>query len=64
MKRFFAAMSPWWRPLLGFAAWGVLIVLVLVSLPFLFDLMSRGIGWIVALFPHPDESWKSCPWCF
>ena len=64
MKRLFAAMSPRWQLLLGFVACGVLIVLVLASSPFLFDLMSRGIGWIMALFPHPDESWKERSWCF
>ncbi len=64
MKRLFSAMSPRWQRLLGFDTWGVFIVLVLVSLPFLFDLMSCGIGWIMALFSHPDESWKECSWCF
>ena len=27
-------------------------------------LVGRGIGWIIGLFPHPDESWKECSWCF
>jgi len=64
MKRLFSAMSIRWQRLFCFAAWGVFVVLVLASLPFLFDLMGRGIGWIMGLFPHPDELWKECPWCF
>ena len=62
MKRVFSATSPGWQRFLCFAACGVFIVMVSVNLPFLFDLMSRGIGWIVALSPHPDESWKGCRW--
>lgn len=64
MKRLFVLISAPWQGLLRFAAWGVFIVLVLASLPFLFDLMSRGIGWIMGLFPRPDDLWKECPWCF
>ncbi len=61
MKRFFAPMSPRWQRLLGFAAWGAHIF---ASAPFLFNVIGRGIGWIIGLFPHPDESWKECSWCF
>jgi hypothetical protein len=64
MKRLFAMISPRWLRLLRFAAWAALVVMVLASLPFLFDLVGRGIGWIIGLFPHPDELWKECPWCF
>lgn len=64
MKRLFVLISPPWQGLVRFAAWGVFIVLVLASLPFLFDLISRGIGWIMGLFPRPDDLWKECPWCF
>lgn len=64
MKRLLVLISPPWQGLRRFAAWGVFIVLVLASLPFLFDLMSRGIGWIMGLFPRPDDLWKECPWCF
>jgi hypothetical protein len=55
MKRFFAAISRRWRRLLRSAAWGALIVALLVGLPFLFDLMNRGIGWIIGLFPHSNR---------
>ena len=63
MKRLFAAMSLRWQRLLEFAAWGTLIVVIFASAPFLFDLVGRGIGWIIGLFPHADELWKECPWC-
>ena len=64
MKRLFAMISPRWQRPLRFAAWGMFIVFVSVNLPFLFDLMSRGIAWIMGLFPHADDLWKECPWCF
>jgi len=63
MKHLFSAMFPRWQRLLRFAAWGVFIVLAVVSLPSLFDLMGRGTGWMMGLFPHPEELWKGCPWC-
>ncbi len=64
MKRLFAMISPRWHRLLPFTASGIFIVFVSVNLPFLFDLMSRWIGWIMGLFPRPDDLWKECPWCF
>ena len=64
MKRLFAAESLRWRILLRFAAWAVLIVLIFASAPFLFDVLSRGMEWIAGLFPHPDNLWKECSWCF
>lgn len=64
MNRIFVAISPQWKRLLRFVGWAALIVLLLASLPFLFDLMNRGIGWIIGLFPRPDDLWKECSWCF
>ena len=63
MKRLFSVMSPRTRRLVEFAAWGALIVMLFASAPFLFDLIGRGIGWIIGLFSHPDELWRECPWC-
>ena len=63
MKRLLAAMAPRWQRLFEFAAWGALIVVIFASAPFLFDLVGRGIGWIIGLFPRPEELWKECPWC-
>lgn len=64
MKWLSAMISPRWQRLLRLVAWAPLIVLFLASLPFLFDLMNRGIGWIIGLFPRPNDLWKECPWCF
>lgn len=64
MKRLFSAISPRWQRLLEFAAWGAFIVLIFASAPFLFDLVSRSVGWVIQLFPHPGELWKECRWCF
>lgn len=63
MKRLLAAMSPRWQRLLEFAAWGALIVAIFASAPILFDLVGRGIGWIIGLFPDPAELWREWPWC-
>ena len=63
MKCLFVLISPPWQRLLRLAAWGTLIVTIFASAPFLFDLVGRGIAWIIGLFPHPDELWKECPWC-
>ncbi len=63
MKLLLAAMAPRWQRLLEFAAWGTLIVVIFASAPFLFDLVGRGIGWIIGSFPRPEELWKECPWC-
>jgi hypothetical protein len=38
-----------------------LFAMIFASAPFLFDLVGRGIGWIIGLFPHPEELWKACP---
>jgi hypothetical protein len=64
MKQVFSAMFIRWQRLFCLAALGVCIVLVSVSLPLLFDLMSRGTGWSMGLFPRPDDLWKECPRCF
>jgi len=64
MNGLFSSTPPRWRRLLWFAAWGVFIVWISVNLPCLFNLMSRGIDSITALFPRPNESWKECPRCF
>lgn len=64
MKRLFSITSTKWRRLLCLAAWAVVFVLIFASTPFLFDLLGRGIGWMIGLFPHPGELWKEYPWCF
>jgi len=64
MKRLFASMSPRWQRLFKFAACAALIVVILASARFVFDLVGRGVGWITGLLPHADELWKECPWYF
>lgn len=65
MKELAIAISPRGRKLLRFAAWGVLIVLVLAIAPFLFDVVGRVIDWFIGLLPHPSHSWQDYleyPW--
>ena len=50
MKRLIGNFSARYQTLLRSAAWGVLIVLLLVSLPFLFGPVSRGLDWVVSAF--------------
>jgi len=64
MKRLFAMISLRWRRPFEFAAWGAIIAVILASGPFVFDLVGCGAGWIVGLFPYPNELWKECRWCF
>lgn len=61
MKRLISTMPCRWQRLLEFAAWGTLIVVICACAPFLFDLVGRGIGWIIGLFTHTDWLWKECP---
>jgi hypothetical protein len=64
MKRLFAMISPRWRKLFRFAAWGVFIVLVLACLPSLFGFFVQALVWFSGLFHRSDDLWKECPWCF
>ena len=57
MKRLAYAVSPRCR-----AACAALMVLLLVSVPFLFGVLSCGIGWITGLFPNPATSWEALLW--
>ncbi len=50
MKQLIGNISARYQTLLRSAAWGVLIVLLLASLPFLFGPKSRGLDWIVSAF--------------
>lgn len=50
MKRSIGNFSPRYQTLLRSAAWGVLVVLFLVTLPFLFGPVSRGLDWVVSAF--------------
>lgn len=50
MKRRIGNISPRYQTLLRSIAWGVLIVLLLASLPFLFGPVSRRVNWVVSAF--------------
>jgi hypothetical protein len=50
MKQLIGDISARYQTLLRSAAWGVLIALLLASLPFLFGPMSRRLDWIVSAF--------------
>jgi len=62
MIRLAYVVSPRRRKMLCFAAWAALIVMLLVSLPFLFGVLSRGIDWITGLFPNSAKSWEALLW--
>jgi hypothetical protein len=63
MKRLVAA-SPRYQMLLRWAGWALLIVLLLVSLPFLFNVVNQGMDWITGLFPPSPRFWEARPWLF
>lgn len=50
MKRLIGNISTRYQTLLRSAAWGMLIVLLLASLSFLFGPVSRGLDWVVPAF--------------
>ncbi len=50
MKRLIGNISARYQTPLRSAAWGVLIVLLLASLPFLVGPVSRGLDWVVSAF--------------
>ena len=57
-------VSPRYQMLLRWAGWALLIVLLLVSLAFLFTLLNRGMDWITGLFPRSPRLWEARLWLF
>lgn len=49
------------RKLLRCAAWSLLLILLLASLPFVFHLVNCGVDWIVGLLPHFHMPWQEEP---
>ena len=58
MKRLIGNIYARYQTLLRSAAWGVLIVLLLTSLPFLFGPVSRGLDWVVSVF---EQAMRGAP---
>ncbi len=58
------AVSPRYQMPLRWGGWALLIVLLLVGLPFLFNVVNRGMDWITGLFPHCSRSCEARPWLF
>ena len=64
MKALTAEISPRSRRLLLVASCGVLIIILLASLPFLIDALSRFADWFTGLLPHPNRLWEESPWLY
>jgi hypothetical protein len=62
MMPLLAAISPRSRKVLGYCAWGALIILLLALSPYLLDFLSRAIDWIIGLFPHSRPLWEETSW--
>jgi hypothetical protein len=62
MKILLVDISPRHQTLLRQLRWAVLIILVLASLPSLFNLANRGIEWITGLFPSFHGPWEAPLW--
>ena len=45
-----------------FGPCGGLIAVLLVSSPYLMDILFRGIGWIMGTFPSFDKLWEVPVW--
>jgi hypothetical protein len=55
-------VSPRWTRLFRVAAFALLGALVMASLPFLFDLMSRGRTWAADHLPKFQKHWEEPLW--
>jgi len=64
MSELLAAFFPRSRRLLYLVGWVVLILLILATLPFLVELLSRQAGSFTGLFPHPSRLWEESPWSY
>ncbi len=62
MKRLLTEISPRTLGVILVAARGVLIGVLMVSLPFLFELLSRGIEWIWCSLGISRKSWEALLW--
>jgi hypothetical protein len=58
MKTPLVDVSPRHRVLLRQLGWALLVILVLASLLFLFNLVNHAIDWITGLFLHSPRSWE------
>jgi multisubunit Na+/H+ antiporter MnhB subunit len=58
MKTLLANISPRHQMLLRQLGWALLVILVLASLPFLFNILNHAIDWITEVFVHPPRSWE------
>lgn len=54
MKTPAVTLSPRSRKLLRLAGWGVLVSLLLATLPFFVSVQSRALDWLTGLFLHPS----------
>jgi hypothetical protein len=41
-----------------FVLWGGLVAVLLVSSPYVLDILTRGIDWITRSFPSFDKLWE------
>ena len=57
-----AAISPQWRKAIRYCAGGALIILLLAISPYLLDVLTRTIDWIIELFPHSRPLWEETSW--
>jgi hypothetical protein len=56
------ALYPRCRNLLRFGLWGGLAGVLLVSSPYLLNILTRGIDWITGPFPDFDNLWEVPLW--
>lgn len=61
MTQLLAQISTRNRKLLRCAAWSVLVIVLLASLPFVFHLINCGVDWIFGLLPHFHLPWQEEP---
>jgi hypothetical protein len=58
MKTLLADISPRHQMPLRELGWALLVILVLASLSFLFNIVTHVIDWITEVFVHSPRSWE------
>ena len=55
-------LSLWSRKWLRVLSWTVVVVLLLISLPFLVEILIRLADWMPRFLPQPSHLWEVSPW--
>lgn len=55
-------LSLWSRKWLRVLSWTIVVVLILISLPFLVEILIRLADWMPRFLPQSSHLWEVSPW--